>query len=234
MSVQNSSYSPRLVAKGSLIVHTGTSTSEVLVGTNNQILSAQSTAASGVSWITNNNATAVNSIGFVLISSTTATAAIDGVTFSSIPQTYKNLMLNVVGRQNGGENPAIRIWINSDSTSSYTVSNNSYAGAYSSSGGGNGASLVNVGTVNYATTGDSNTASHIGSSRIYIPNYTGTSGYKTLSFSNFGQNISTNRVRWAFGNVTWRSTAAVDKIELFAASTRQFNSGTIISLYGTN
>jgi hypothetical protein len=236
MSVTTNSYQPRISAKGSLIVHTGTSTSELQVGTNAYILSAQSTATPGVSWIVDNALTAASAVGMVLISSTTTTALIDGVTFSSIPQTYRNLIINVTGRQDGKHSPAGRLWINSDSTTSYTATYHQYgyqSGAYTSGGSGNSTSLTNKGDFSTLTTGDLNTSSHIGSTRIFIPNYTATVGYKTVHAVHSGQSISSSTVPWSFMNITWRGTSAISTVRIYAELSRKFNSGTIISLYGT-
>lgn len=80
-------------AKGGLLVGTGTGTvSELAVGSNTQVLTADSTTATGLKWAT------PSSGGMTLLSTTTLSGAT--VTLSSISQDYVNLMLVVEGMTN--------------------------------------------------------------------------------------------------------------------------------------
>ena len=77
-------------AKGDLIAGTASDTvSRLAVGTNDQVLMADSTAATGMKWAT------PSSGGMTLISSTSLTGS--SVTISSIPATYTDLMWVVSG-----------------------------------------------------------------------------------------------------------------------------------------
>lgn len=74
-------------AKGDLIVATAADTVDRLsVGTNDQVLTADSTTATGVKWAT------PASGGMTLISETVA-SGLSSLTLSAIPQTYKDLKL---------------------------------------------------------------------------------------------------------------------------------------------
>jgi hypothetical protein len=233
MSISSNQSSSRLSAKGSLIVHTGTGTTELAVGTDGQILSAQSTATAGISWIAN-TASSVT-VGMVQISSTTATASIATVSFTAIPSTYKHLVLYVIGRTDSGSTAAtLRININSDSTSAYTRSNSSYnnSGAYQVSGKGDGASLQAWGQIDDAVAGSVDPTSHIGATRIFIPNYAGTSVYKVIKSHWSGQSIATGAYLFSEGLITWRNTSAISSILIQPNPSTLFNSGTIVSLYG--
>lgn len=76
-------------AKGDLIAATAADTvSRLAVGTNGQVLTADSTAATGIKW-----ASAASGGGMTLISTTTLSGA--SVTLSSIPSGYVNLVLTV-------------------------------------------------------------------------------------------------------------------------------------------
>jgi hypothetical protein len=77
-----------LTTKGDLYGYS-TTDARVGVGTNGQVLTADSTAATGVAWAT------AASGGMTLISTTTLSGT--SVTLSSIPQTYKNLLLVLSG-----------------------------------------------------------------------------------------------------------------------------------------
>lgn len=93
-------------AKGDLIGGTGADTfSRLAVGTNGQVLTADSTASTGLAY-TNK--------GWTLISQTTLSGA--SVTLSSIPQTYQSLKLIVVGMGNNTADGVFRLRPNNAST----------------------------------------------------------------------------------------------------------------------
>jgi hypothetical protein len=78
-------------AKGDLITATAADTpARLAVGTNGQLLSADSTAATGLAWTA-----APSSGGMTLISTTTLSGTT--TTISSIPSTYKNLQIIIAG-----------------------------------------------------------------------------------------------------------------------------------------
>jgi hypothetical protein len=100
-------------AKGDLIAATASDTvSRLAVGTNDQVLTADSTAATGLKWAT------PASGGQTLISTTTLSGAATSIT--SIPSTYKHLFLDITGivaALTGGY--TITIQVNSDTGSNY-------------------------------------------------------------------------------------------------------------------
>ena len=105
-------------AKGDLIAATAADTvSRVAVGTNGQVLTADSTAATGVAWAT------ASSGGMTLLSTTTLSGT--ATTISSISGSYTNLFIMISGvnqSANGGlilnPNGASNLvsWVNADST----------------------------------------------------------------------------------------------------------------------
>lgn len=100
-------------AKGALLSATAASTPGVLpVGTNGQLLSADSTASTGLSWTT------VSSGGITLITETTA-SALSSVTYGSIPSTYKDLLLVWDGLSCSDSTTGFAIRINNDSSTNY-------------------------------------------------------------------------------------------------------------------
>jgi hypothetical protein len=93
-------------AKGDLIGGTGADTfSRLAVGTNGQVLTADSTASTGLAY-TNK--------GWTLISTTALSGA--SVTLSSIPQTYQSLKLIVLAMQNSTASGNFKIEPNAAST----------------------------------------------------------------------------------------------------------------------
>lgn len=91
-----------LTTKGDLIAATGASTpARLAVGTNDQVLIADSTAATGIKWGTPAGG------GMTLLSTTTLSGA--SVTISSISGSYKTLIAHIYGVTNATANGDFRI-----------------------------------------------------------------------------------------------------------------------------
>ena len=96
-----------VTAKGSIVAASASSTpAQLAVGTNGQVLTADSTASTGLAY-TNK--------GWTLLATTTLSGA--SVTFSSIPNTYQSLKLLVVGMINSTADGRFRISPNNAATS---------------------------------------------------------------------------------------------------------------------
>jgi hypothetical protein len=96
-------------AKGDLIAGTADNTvARLAVGANDTVLTADSTAATGLKW-----AVAAGG-GMTLISTTTLTGS--SVLLSSIPQTYKDLQIIVRNHKPVSDNRQIRMNFNNDTT----------------------------------------------------------------------------------------------------------------------
>ena len=98
-------------AKGDLIGATAADTpARLAVGTNGQILTADSTAATGLAWAT----PATPSSGMTLIATTSTGGAVTAINFGSnaspiFSSTYDNYRIQFVGTASGGLNPQIRM-----------------------------------------------------------------------------------------------------------------------------
>ena len=127
------------------------------------------------------------------------------VTFSSIPQTYKNLLIKVSARNTRSAGEAELRWTVNGSATSY--SNRLVQGNGTSvSGGTTATTLYYSGEINAATS----TANTFGSADIYIPDYTG-GKYKNVS----ADTVSENNAAGAFATLTnglWSDTAAITSI----------------------
>ncbi len=105
-----------LTTKGDIIAATGASTPARLgVGTNGQALIADSTTATGLKWDN-------PSSGSVTLLTTTSLSGSSSTTVSSINQTYRDLIVEVLGAQSGTAG-AITMRVNGITTSNYKRSN---------------------------------------------------------------------------------------------------------------
>lgn len=84
-----------LSVKGSIYIHNGTSTQLLSVGSDGLVAQAQSSTLSGILWA---QAPSGDSVYYERISSNTLTAATSTVSITSIPTTYKDILLVVQAR----------------------------------------------------------------------------------------------------------------------------------------
>ena len=203
-----------LDAKGDLIAAVAADTPARLgVGTNGQVLTADSTASTGLAWAT------AASGSMTLISTTTLTGAT--VTLSSIPQTYKDLRMEMKDfLHTGGGNSTVQFRVNSTS-GIYDTNNSSEAGPAT-------AYTLTYGELTGGYTQPAVT-DNFSVSEFY--DYTNTTTYKYVDTKNMG---SAGASTYATENLRTgiRSTSAISAIELSLAA-GSFNGGTVL-LYGVN
>jgi hypothetical protein len=224
------SRTPRVSSKGSMIVHTGTTTDEIPVGADSTYLIANSSASVGMNW---NTSIYFPTLKMQKIQSSSLTAAATSISFDSIPQTYDDLVVEIStakSTQTGSNFNDIYIRINSSSASVYGYVMNAYSSTTTAnqiiqnalSGSGNTRVVLhraNV-SVNYATS----TRDTYGVSMINIPSYR-------------SSRLKSGLVRY-FGGGGWRghggflfnSVNAITSITF--SDEAAFASGTNITLYG--
>ena len=168
---------------------------------------------------------------YVLISSNVLASSTASVTFSSIPQTYTDIIVSMSVRTDQAvQRNLFNIFPNSETTSS---TNGSQTSLYN-----NGSSASSAATSSsypyrniFDANGSSSTASTFSSVQIYIPNYTSTSNYKPASTFGASENNSTGDAFVGLQAELYSSTSAITQLVI---TTSGFNwvSGSSFYLYG--
>jgi hypothetical protein len=200
-------------AKGDLIGATAADTpARLAVGTNGQVLTADSTAATGLAWAT------ASAGGKTLLSTTTLSGT--STTVSSISQSYKDLFVLVVNQIGGGGQILLK---------PNNASNAYGSGATSNNGGATSAYTIyndQLGTNAYANTSDATNFY-----MVYINNYASTTAYKPFQYQ--GGHLTDASVRHnAFSNGYLMSNNAVTSMVVNRES-GSFSAGTIY-VYGVS
>jgi hypothetical protein len=145
---------------------------------------------------------------FTLIEAKTLGSAVNSVTFSSIPQTFTDLQL-LMSPRNSESGPQANYYLqfNSDSGANY-ANRRIYGlnGTVYSDTGNTSINGISAGFIN-ANTSDSNTFSNCSS---YIPNYTNTSYYKSVSTDYVAPNNGTYFLGLSAG--LWNNTNAITSL----------------------
>lgn len=210
---------PKSIAttKGDIIAATGSGTFvRQGVGTNGQVLTANSAQADGLEWTT------ISAGGMTVIASGTLSGT--SITFSSIPQTYKHLQLVLRAQLPTGMNQNGRFRFNGDSGTNY----------YKTTSNG-----INLVTFNSTLIELGNSQDNTTSQSFIITNfydYTNTSSWKSIDAiaiqnrASSPTNFDIERMLgfWAASS----GTSAITSIEYFTQSSG-FASGTYI-LYGVS
>jgi hypothetical protein len=228
-------------AKGDLIGGTGADTfARLAVGANDTVLTADSTATTGLKW-----ATPASGGGMTLISEQTASAS-SSITFSSISGSYKQLMLIWSGIYVSALGNVFSLRFNNDSSTNYAVFSGKIGdsplatAASGSAAGSNGATdatdtvTLSNGPFGYNTT-NSTLYPKESQGMLLIDNYTSTSKYKAyeLDWSHFYDGSTTGV--WTKIKGVYKTTTAITSLDIFrqtGSGTFSNNTNTSIRLYG--
>lgn len=166
---------------------------------------------------------------YTLIASNTLSSSAASVTFSSIPNTYTDLVLRISARNDDtGVTETLRMQVNNNTGTVYSVTYMYGEGTNVVSGRDTSVDDINDGFRQNGGGATSNTFSNI---EIYIPSYTASQNKPLSGFSAAETNAASNNFVMASANLV-RDTNAISSIKLFNSTTKVFVSGSSFFLYG--
>jgi hypothetical protein len=202
-------------AKGDLIAATAADTvARLAVGTNGQVLVADSTAATGIKWDT------PTSGGYTQI----ATGNLSGseVSLTSIPGTYYQLVLFLNNAYGSGAGQQTQLRFNSDSGAKY---GSVFIASYSAS-----VQRYDVDSLSAVLlAGSGATSSSNAGGVAIISNYASTTTKKTIVSQYYETENSPNRIWGGFG--AWNNASAITSIQIRPGGSLTWSGGTY-TLYG--
>lgn len=158
---------------------------------------------------------------YTKISSTTLGSDQAYIEFASIPGTYTDLVISLIGGQSG-LNDGFMIRFNGDTGSNYTASYLLGTGTGTQSGS---QSNTQTGIINFGDLGGTAIESFI---EININRYAETNRYK----STLSHYASKQRGRMLLNLGLWRSNNAITTVKLMFTGSDNFKSGTVATIYG--
>jgi len=164
-----------------------------------------------------------------IASVTVGSGGASNIEFTSIPQTYTDLIIKVSGRTNRASIlEAFNIQFNGNTASNYVrqIIFGEGATAYSNKQTDTTAGLDSSGL----NTGANATSLTFGSTDVYIPNYTSANN-KSLGSDTTGENNSSTSYMQFMAGV-WQNTAAITSIKLIPTFGNNFVQYSTATLYG--
>ena len=164
---------------------------------------------------------------YQLIETKTLTSAQAAIEFTSIPQTYTDLIVlfSVRSQRTGANDDPLGFRLNA-SNSGYSLRQLSGSGSSVFTVGGSDTAMF----CGYAPTANM-TADTFANGSIYLPNYSGGTN-KSSSVEMVGENNATLAYQTIVANL-WSNTGAITSLALlFYQTSQNFSIGSTVSLYG--
>jgi hypothetical protein len=209
-------------AKGDLITATAADTpARLAVGTNGHVLTADSTAGTGIKWA------AVAGGSMTLLSTTTLNSGTTSQTISSISTAYTQLLIIIKNMKQSGNGASWTGRLNSDSGSNYM---SGYVGA--SFAGAQSASTLRTDMFFGSRNSSSSTWNKQGYGQLRLIDYNAV-GYCQIDYDviNHDGGAGNDTLWYTHAKVIYNATAAVTSFTLLADN--NFTTGTVL-IYGVN
>ena len=165
---------------------------------------------------------------YILLSSFVASGGETSVTFSSISQSYNDLVLRGSARDAAGAGTvqALRLQINSDTNTNYSNTQILATGTSSSSSRSSNQTTTYLGSMNQ----NGATANNFSSIEIYIPAYTNTNNKPLSTFQVAEDNSNSGDQTGAIAGY-YRTSSAISSLQL-QPNGSSFAAGSSFYLYG--
>jgi hypothetical protein len=161
---------------------------------------------------------------YVLIEAKTLSSNTTSVTFSSIPDTYKELELRMSTRVTSGSDFAnLKLALNGNTT------DGDYLGGYSQGSGTSYTAQTTTARHAGVSSTSSNTANVFSVTKIFFPKYANTSWEKNYHLLSVSENNATNSCL-QIGSFSFASTSAINSIQIIFTADILTNS--TFNLYG--
>lgn len=227
-----------LSVKGDIATSDGTVSVRIPVGTNDQILTATSSATAGLEWTT---APAQQTNYMEAIAYSFVSANVTTVTFDNIPQTYKDLKLIWYAKGTSTVSGTVAVFNVKPNNITTNTTNFMKFGWYLGSNGTTGISdhpgayiAQTSFEINYLPDNSSGSTLVHNGGELDILNYSSTSAYKPLStFNGYAKYVNASSdgyARMNFGDI--RTNSAITRLDIIAGTYGIKGGSSWFALYG--